>query len=176
MDKSFILTRSGKAGRVSGTTTELKKKTVPKGDNFDLKGDNLIRLLCTLLLGDPDWNGSRETSGRIRSEIQTKLRTYHRSDNLRSLPGGGVPKCEEICELLIRQKCKCYYCHTQIIMLYQNVRDPLQWSVDRKDNSKSHCIDNIVISCLKCNLQRRTRDTDEFYNARNLVIQKDSSE
>ena len=47
-----------------------------------------------------------------------------------------------------------------------------QWTVDRIDNSIGHDIDNIVISCLKCNLQRKTRSADKFAQTKQLVIKK----
>jgi hypothetical protein len=51
-----------------------------------------------------------------------------------------------------------------------------QWTVDRIDNSIGHDIDNIVISCLKCNLQRKTRSADKFAQTKQLVIKRDNYE
>jgi hypothetical protein len=51
---------------------------------------------------------------------------------------------------------QCYYCHEQINILYENVREPKQWTFDRIDNEKGHNIDNVEVSCLTCNLRRKT--------------------
>ena len=49
-----------------------------------------------------------------------------------------------------------------------------QWTVDRIDNSIGHDIENIVISCLKCNLQRRSRSSDKFLQTKQMVIKREN--
>jgi hypothetical protein len=171
MEKSLQITRSGKAGRESGSTKEIQRKHF-NSQFSDLRGKDLLRVLCMIVMNTPT-NEYVHACSHIRSEINMKLRTYKASDLSRSLPGSRECECEEICEMMIEQKCKCYYCHTEFLMLYKNKRDPLQWSVDRIDNSRSHCEGNIVISCLQCNLKRRTRDCTEFYNCKNLNVHKE---
>lgn len=167
MDKNLLLTASGKAGRISGV--EIQRKSFKKDTTHTLKGPELSKVLCKIMSDTPDTSGS---CSRVKSEINVKLRAYSSSDASRSLPGGGVPSYEQICERMIQQKYRCYYCHSLFHVLYKNKRDPLQWSVDRIDNSKSHCQSNIVISCMSCNLRRRTRDSKEFYDCRNLQVEK----
>lgn len=172
MDKSLVITRCTKAGRIG--KEEIQRKNL-SSHLPELYGKGLSPILCAIVMGESDnvmWERYRESIRKVRSEINQKLNVYSRADIAKSLPGGGVPKCEEVCEMMIHQKYKCYYCHKQFLMLYKNTRDPLQWSIDRVDNSKSHCLDNIVVSCLQCNLQRRTRDATEFYNTRNVTITK----
>jgi hypothetical protein len=178
MEKSFNLTRSGKAGRESGSTKEIRRKNFTKNNHpstYDLKGKELSKILCKLLMGeDMTFTPSPDIlCSKVKSEINVKLRTYKTSDASRSLPGTSISDYNVIADIMIRQKSKCYYCHKEFLMLYKNTRDPLQWSVDRIDNSKAHTENNIVISCLRCNLQRRTRDCEEFYISRNLHIMKE---
>lgn len=176
MEKTFSLTRSGKAGRETGTGKELVRKKIGKNTkSTDLRGKELKVILCKILMSE---NVSFTLSpnplcSKVKNEINTKLRTYKASDVSRSLHGTSICNCDVIIDMMIRQKCKCYYCHKEFLVLYKNTRDPLQWSVDRIDNDKAHCEDNIVISCLRCNLQRRTRDFNEFYISRNLQITKE---
>lgn len=40
-----------------------------------------------------------------------------------------------------------------MMLLYKLVREPKQWTLDRIDNEYGHCVDNIVLSCLECNLK-----------------------
>ena len=47
-----------------------------------------------------------------------------------------------------------------------------QWSLDRIDNSIPHTNDNVIISCLKCNLQRRCQNKDNFLFTKQLKIEK----
>lgn len=81
---------------------------------------------------------------------------------------------EELLEKLVASKLKCYYCSTPVKILYSIAREPLQWSLDRLDNYKSHTKDNTVIACLDCNLKRRRIDADKFHFTKNLTIKKQS--
>ena len=57
-------------------------------------------------------------------------------------------------------------------MIYDDCRQNNQWTLDRIDNSCGHNIDNVLISCLECNLKRRDMDKDKFYFTQNLQIKK----
>ena len=47
-----------------------------------------------------------------------------------------------------------------------------QWTLDRIDNERPHTKDNILISCLECNLKRRRMDKDKFEFTKKLNIVK----
>ena len=49
----------------------------------------------------------------------------------------------------------CFYCLQQVKIIYTQVRDPKQWTLERIDNSLGHNRGNVVISCLSCNIRRR---------------------
>ena len=78
----------------------------------------------------------------------------------------------DVLEKLVISKLKCYYCAKEMLILYKNVRDPMQWTLDRKDNAVNHSKENTLISCLKCNLQRRVTDVDKFTFTKHLRIKK----
>ena len=52
------------------------------------------------------------------------------------------------------------------------MRDKHQWTLDRIDNSIGHNKENVVISCLECNLKRRTTEIDRFTFTKQLKITK----
>jgi hypothetical protein len=52
------------------------------------------------------------------------------------------------------------------------VREPTQWTLDRKDNGLCHSCDNTLIACLKCNLQRRVTDMNKFNFTKKLLLKK----
>lgn len=79
---------------------------------------------------------------------------------------------DEVVEKLVASKLKCCYCSCKIMLIYKNVREPTQWTLDRKDNDLCHSCDNTVIACLKCNLQRRVMNVDKFEFTKKLTIQK----
>ena len=47
-----------------------------------------------------------------------------------------------------------------------------QWSLDRIDNDIGHYKENVVISCLECNLKRRKTNADAFLFTKQLRIKK----
>ena len=79
---------------------------------------------------------------------------------------------EEILNLMKNCKLNCYYCNLTCLLFYKFVRDPKQWTLDRIDNSIGHNVSNVVISCLKCNLKRRNKDKDKFFQGSNFNLIK----
>ena len=41
-------------------------------------------------------------------------------------------------KLLLESKMKCKYCRESVFLLYKEVRDPKQWTLDRIDNNFGH--------------------------------------
>jgi hypothetical protein len=57
-----------------------------------------------------------------------------------------------------------------MFILYENVREPKQWTVDRINNDLGHNNDNFVLACLDCNLKRRCKSCDKFLFTKQLNI------
>lgn len=186
--KIIETTRSGKAGRESFSTSAIQRQlfsspstSLPNSASSgslsgvtDISGKVLIRILGVCLL---DSSGSVSGEAKaVKNEIRGKLSVYRSGDLKRWGNGCLTPEniltWEDIAMMMVGKRCKCFYCHSPYIVRYKNIHDPLQWSVDRIDNTKPHIKDNIVISCLRCNLRRRQREHREFYDCRNLVIEE----
>ena len=73
---------------------------------------------------------------------------------------------------LVESKLKCYYCKSEMTLIYEKVRQMNQWTLDRIDNSLGHNGDNVLISCLECNLKRRNTSKDKFLFTKQLNIKK----
>lgn len=109
----------------------------------------------------------------LRSELVKKINSYKNQDLSKNIYNSNtIISLNEVVEKLVLSKLKCYYCLKNVLLFYKNVRDGLQWTLDRIDNDKEHSNDNTIISCLKCNLQRRCRDKDIFLFSKQLKINK----
>ena len=73
---------------------------------------------------------------------------------------------------LVATKIRCNYCKCQCLIFYKNVREQKMWTLDRIDNNIGHNKDNVVISCLGCNLQKRRRGEEAFKFMKQMVITK----
>lgn len=79
---------------------------------------------------------------------------------------------ENVMQLLKESNMKCFYCKEMVLILYELVREPKQWSIDRIDNNFGHNNNNIVIACLHCNLRRRCIYHEKFVFTKQLNIVK----
>ena len=80
-------------------------------------------------------------------------------------------KKEQVLEKLVECSYTCYYCKS-VLKTEFTARDPLQWTLDRIDNSMGHNTTNVLISFLGFNLKRRTRSVNKFLFTKSLIIKK----
>lgn len=117
--------------------------------------------------------GNCENDKLMKREIERKINGYKNQDIEKNIYSEKMLiSLEDTISKLVGSKLLCYYCKKDVLILYKNVRDPLQWTLDRIDNDLCHSNANTVISCLHCNLQRRTRDIDKFLFTKQLKIKK----
>jgi hypothetical protein len=106
-------------------------------------------------------------------ELTHKIQGYKGQDIKKDIHNKeSLINIEHVLEKLVASKMSCCYCSKPILVLYKNVREPMQWTLDRIDNDMSHTNENTCISCLKCNLQRRVMDVDKFTFTKKLKINK----
>ena len=102
----------------------------------------------------------------LYQQIRNKLSSYRSQDIEKGFPieiienhsldvSGVILKLEDA-------DFKCFYCKDIIMLLYDNVREPKQWTLERLDNKMAHVVDNVVIACLSCNLRRRTMKYERY--------------
>ena len=104
--------------------------------------------------------------------MQKKLNSYKRQDIKKNKNENGLISYEELLEKLVISKLRCYYCKKEALLLYENNREQKQWTLDRLDNSCGHTKDNVVISCLKCNLERRCLNDEKFLFTKQMRLIK----
>lgn len=114
---------------------------------------------------------------KLSSHIRAKLCSYKQQDILKKkLNESEFVSFEETVELLKAHHLKCCYCSENVYILYKNVREMKQWSLDRINNDIGHNNGNLVIACLECNLKRRRTNKDAFMFTKNMVIIKEGND
>ena len=109
----------------------------------------------------------------IISELKKKHKGYKTQDiDKKLLEEEKFISFEQLQEKLVLSKLTCYYCKTDMLLMYDKPREETQWTLDRIDNDMGHNNDNIVIACLKCNLKRRRTDSDKFKFTKQMKIIK----
>jgi hypothetical protein len=109
----------------------------------------------------------------IISHIKTKISSYKQQDILKKkLLETDFVSFTDVIILLNECNMRCYYCNCETYLLYEIVREMKQWSLDRINNDIGHNKNNLVISCLECNLKRRRTNKDAFFFTKNLKIVK----
>jgi len=106
-------------------------------------------------------------------QIATKIGGYRSQDMKNDLfdPERFVD-LESVLESLKACEMKCFYCKTVVQVLYQQVREPSQWTLERLDNDEGHNKTNVVIACLKCNLRRRCIYHERYVFTKQLNVVK----
>lgn len=75
---------------------------------------------------------------------------------------------ENIIEKLVTSSMLCFYCNVKTLILFKNSRTECQWTLDRINNYDEHSNSNTIICCLKCNLQRRRKNSAKFKFSKQL--------
>ena len=129
---------------------------------------NQVKLINQMFLETLDEN----INTILKKEIEKKIQSYKNQDVKKNKFTNDNITFEQVIEKLISSKLRCFYCKKPTYVLYNNVRDMEQWSLDRIDNDIAHTDTNVVICCLKCNLQRRVQDKEKFLLTKNFKVFK----
>jgi hypothetical protein len=148
----------------------VETKTWGLNDN-DLSHETQLSILIN---GDIMNNNNNKYIQKIISHIKNKLYSYRQQDIIKKkLNEEKFVSFEETIELLKKCNLKCCYCSNEVYILYERVREMKQWTLDRINNDIGHNNENLVISCLECNLKRRRTNKDAFMFTKNMVIIKE---
>lgn len=113
----------------------------------------------------------------IKTEIEHKISAYKQQDiSKRLFISDEFITFDYVKQMILTCKLCCHYCKEPALILYENVREMNQWSLDRINNCLGHNVDNVVISCLKCNLNRRNLNSDKFLFTKQMTIVRKNSE
>jgi hypothetical protein len=179
MDNNIVNGDGDKKVTISGTNNRYMIKKVTRG-----KESPKIRKEAE----SKEWNSNKETqlnllqdvcSGIFSQEIhrdlqkqlERKLASYKQQDILKKKwSESEFVNMSQLIDLLIESKLSCYYCSKDVLLLYEVVREPYQWTLDRINNEIGHNSGNLLVSCLECNLNRRKKSKDAFLFTKKLII------
>ena len=109
----------------------------------------------------------------IITQLGKKILGYKQQDiHKKVLDSTKFVTLQHIIYNLVQNEMKCYYCNIKMSLLYENVREQKQWTIDRVNNDLGHNSDNFVLACLKCNLKRRRQNCEDFLFTKQLNIIK----
>lgn len=105
----------------------------------------------------------------ILSELKAKINSYKQQDIKKDYhEHANLITLDNVIEKLVSCKLKCYYCNKNMKLFFEKVRDEEQWTLDRLNNYDEHSNENTIVCCLKCNLQRRRKNSDKFLFTKQL--------
>ena len=157
--------------RVETKKWELELEYFQYNKQLQLLSDISNNILNVYDNEDKDTNASKI----LINQIEKKITSYKQQDiDKKILNNEKKIHLTCIIDKLNETEIKCYYCKCEMLILYENVRDSKQWTVDRINNDIGHNIDNFVLACLDCNLKRRCKSSDKFLFTKQLnIIKKD---
>jgi hypothetical protein len=104
----------------------------------------------------------------VHKQIQAKRAGYRYQDQIKTLfKADDFVTFADVLGLLVNQP-KCYYCKDTVLVLYEHVREPRQWTLERLDNQLGHNRGNVVLACLQCNLRRRTMLSERYVRTQEM--------
>jgi hypothetical protein len=118
-------------------------------------------------------NKMNEPEDRCMKEIRKKHSGYKSQDKLKhKYDESQHITLDELIDKMISCELKCYYCNQEVMLLYNKKKESLQWTLERLNNNLGHYKDNTCISCLKCNLGRRTENHEYYKKGKTMILQK----
>lgn len=119
--------------------------------------------------------GEGELYDIIKKQLNIKLQGYRSQDTIKKMfVEDEFMDMENTLCLLKESNLRCFYCKECVKVLYRQVREGCQWTLERIDNDYGHNKTNVVIACLTCNLRRRTMYHERFAFTKQMVITKKS--
>ena len=129
-------------------------------------GDNTETTAATAF--DP--NNAGNSRKLAEGQVRRKISSYKSQDLEKGVFDEGLFVCfQDVMDLFTSANLSCYYCKEVVQVLYEHVREPKQWTLERLDNSRGHNRDNVVLACLSCNLRRRCMASEKYVKTKAMT-------
>ena len=149
-------------GKVSSkeVTKDISNVIISIYDNYNMQ----LELIQKLYKGIPFYEQKY-----FSQALKIKLDSYKQQDIKKSYDAyDDFITLENIIEKLVTSSMLCFYCNVKTLILFKNSRTENQWTLDRINNYDEHSNSNTIICCLKCNLQRRRKNSAKFKFSKQL--------
>ena len=133
--------------------------------NYDIEIDQMECIRDLYLKGETNQDITRVLKQKY-SSYKNQDKQSHKYDSEQHIT------FEQMIEKIYISKLKCYYCNCDLSILYNKKRLKTQWTLERLDNNLGHYSSNTCISCLECNLKRRTDNYEYFKQSKQTTIVK----
>lgn len=166
--KKIIIIPESNTNKVVKTEKEKVKRVISTTSKWnvrepDLYSEKQIAYIDDIYQKNKETGTDQEIHHLICHQIQQKIHGYHSQDvHKHILDPGRFVTIDDVVELLFLCKLDCFYCKEKVQVLYDIVREPKQWTLERIDNDFGHNRGNVSIACLKCNVGRRTMYQDRY--------------
>lgn len=144
-----------------------KQNSLDPSNNFILamkQHSEQVKTINNLYMGN-----QFEERNFILGELKAKINSYKQQDIKKDYHEyANLITLDNVIEKLVSCKLKCYYCNKNMKLFFEKVRDEEQWTLDRLNNYDEHSNENTIVCCLKCNLQRRRKNSDKFLFTKQL--------
>jgi hypothetical protein len=159
-----------KIKKVMKTEESIKKRVI--ATKWNLSEEYLQKEKQLQILQDSSLTKEKQF---IIQELERKIQGYKQQDVDKDiLNKKKLITLEQVKQMVVDCSLSCHYCQQDIFILYEIVREIKQWTLDRIDNNIGHNYDNVVISCLSCNLQRRCQNKEKFSFTKQMKIHRDN--
>jgi hypothetical protein len=119
------------------------------------------------------YNYNNEVSKIAIQQLNRKIYGYRQQDIIKNhFNDQEFITLQSVINKMVECELKCYYCSTEMSVLYDISREMKQWTVDRIDNDTGHNLSNYYLACLECNLKRRRRSDAKFLFTKKMKLVK----
>jgi hypothetical protein len=139
----------------------------------DLLEENQKKIADTAAAAAADSAPLDKKTALIHTLVKQKIYSYKSQDLAKNkYCESEFISLKDVFDLFLENQLICHYCEKQVMILYENIREPRQWSLDRIDNTRGHNRGNLFLSCLSCNLRRRCMYHERYKFTKSCAIVK----
>lgn len=151
---------------------EKKDRVITKTSKWGLKeSDYEVETQKRMLTEIKEETNTNKETRYLYSEINKKLNSYKQQDIQKNkYDKEAFIKIHEVIDKILECELMCFYCRDPVQVWYKQSRENAQWTLERIDNNFGHNSNNVVISCLLCNIRRRCMYHEKYRFTKQIQI------